>query len=76
MKVPACDSVIEISGQVLTCTGNWSVIEVSTSLSPFDPATLDPAIIAQALGAGLIVPSVILLTVIPARIILNLIKGC
>ncbi len=75
MQVAACDSVIQISGQALTCTGNWAVIEVSTSLTPFDPSTLDPALLAEALGAGLIIPSAILLAVIPARLILEIIRG-
>jgi len=74
MQVPACDSVITFAEQVATCTGNWSVIEVTTSLSPFDPSTLDPAILAEAFGAGLIISAAFMLFVIPLKLILNIIK--
>jgi len=74
MLVPACDAGLTFSGQVATCAGNWAVLEVSNSLSPFDPSTLDPALIADAFGAGLLLPATALLTIHAGRAILNVIK--
>ena len=55
MNVPVCEGSISLDASgALQCSSGWETALYAAS-KPFDPATLDPALIAGAVGVGFFV---------------------
>ncbi|MCY1287095.1 hypothetical protein D9M70_360810 [compost metagenome] len=67
-----CDGELGVSGGSPVCSGTWMLVQVPT---PFDPSTLDPAVIVQAFGVGFVMVGGVLAVCFGARALLNFIKG-
>lgn len=74
--IAACsDALIVLGDGSLACSGAWQQIDTVATLAPFDPATmLDPAIVAQAFGAGFVFTGGLMLIGVGARLVLSVFR--
>lgn len=66
-----CPGDISIEGGVPVCPSGWGV---QPFVPPFDPSQLDPAVLAQAFGAGFTLVAFFLVGSMGIRAFLNFIK--
>jgi hypothetical protein len=73
-QIPTCNSGLLVQPDNSVICNQWQMIDAATLPSSFDISMLDPAIIANAFGAGFIFVGSVWLIGWSVRVILNLIN--
>ena len=67
-----CIGELKTEGGFPHCSGSWEAVQVQ---QPFDPSQLDPALLSQAFGVGLMIPAAFIVSAIGIRALLSFIKS-